>query len=89
MKPITKKYHSKDLNIAYNDGLEEGRERTLKEELEFLLKLVSIYEDYMMYIGQNFITDLEDDEYLRSVNYPLTNIKERIAKIKKELGRKW
>ena len=24
MKPITKKYHSKDLNIAYNDGFEKG-----------------------------------------------------------------
>ena len=35
-KPITKKYHSKDLNIAYNDGLEEGRQKALSEELEFL-----------------------------------------------------
>jgi len=35
MKPITKKYHSKD-NIAYNDGLEEGRKKALEEELEFL-----------------------------------------------------
>ena len=34
MKPITKKYNSKD-NIAYNDGLEEGRRKALQEELEF------------------------------------------------------
>ena len=38
MKPITKKYHSKDLNIAYNDGLEEGR----REEQIKILRLLQI-----------------------------------------------
>ena len=76
MKPITKKYHSKDLNIAYNDGYIQGykfaKERALKEELEFL-------------------EDLTNPNTSRTfkITCPMSfgKVIKRISKIKKELGR--
>ena len=41
-KPIIKKYHSKDLNIAYNNGLADGKAIAEKDEINFLEKTLKI-----------------------------------------------
>ena len=73
MKPITKKYHSKDLNIAYNDGLEKGRKEALLEELEFL------ESDKIKHLVEMADINACHDDY--------EPIVKRIAKIKKKLGK--
>lgn len=43
-KPIEKKYHSKDLNIAYNDGIEQGAMREQNRIIEKLEKILAEQE---------------------------------------------
>jgi len=88
MKPITKKYHSKNVQQVidnaliegYDKGLEEGRQKALQEELEFLLKLKEKFEEIENDITEGFGFDDLDKE----INL-YKDIEKRISKIKKEL----
>lgn len=54
MKPIIKKYENKDLNIAYNDGYNKGKE-------EFLSKLQEFAEHFR--VGEGYVL-ADTQEYL-------------------------
>jgi len=90
MRPITKKYHSKDLNIAYNDGLEKGKfeSRQLPEVVRMceMAKEKALKEE-LKFLESDKIKHLVEMADINACHDDYEPIVKRIAKIKKELGR--
>ena len=102
MKPITKKYYSKDLNIAYNDGLNDkqiefendmflkGVEQGKEGRKEALKKELEFLEELKKFVNGMNGEDINDE--LRECNCDICQIarkiEKRISKSKKELGGK-
>jgi len=90
MKPITKKYHSKDLNIAYNDGLEEGRFES--RQLPEVVRMCKMARQKALKEELEFLEDLTNPNTSRTfkITCPMSfgKVIKRISKLKKELGEK-
>ena len=59
-EPIIKKYHSKDLNIAYNDGLEQGISEIKKKINEMLKDIKFTFANLDRYMDKKYPNVPED-----------------------------
>lgn len=78
MKPIIKKYASKDLNIAYNDGMDTERERLLAILEVCSIKPSLLYDDRQL----NDFLDKRGDNELWIVD--MTKVKKKIKEGRKQ-----
>ena len=65
--PIIKKYHSKDLNIAYNDGIEEGKSQIAEQ----LFKERAEWQKKVRETKAQAISDLKENMLMTKTNHQL------------------